>query len=222
MKQILAFFFTIVLLDVNSQTFISHYRIVKISPNLELSDSQNQQNEMKLDTIDISLNNNFILIGDLFVYSNEYSSVLELTVCKTNVPDFIPVGKKIECFIDFQNKIIYDESNKSKFNFLIPNVSSLVNENHLKKIEKSDSIGIMKFSWENDIIEVQTSIKLPPSVKATMLTPSSDWGVTFMKSNNQIVELIEFSPCNYNFNKKLRKVKKICKHKTENQEILHL
>lgn len=215
--------------NINAQTYHSRYTFVKVTPFISGNNEDSAYVAKKhlinsTDTIKLEDNKGLaVIVGTVDAYSNDSFSYLELKVRKTNVSSFLPIGTTISCLIDYENQIIYDESSESKMPFSFPLKDSLIIANSIDSIYYyQDSVSNIKFRFENQRIEIETKKVIPKTIRGTLLSKNTLWGVSKLKTNNQLIELVDFEIKEFDFKFKMEELINVCTKTKDHKSLILL
>lgn len=202
------------------QTSRSSYNFIKTSAFFE---NKTIDYINLVDSVNLNSNDFNVIVGTINSYSNDSLTVLEMIVRKTNVPQYIPENTKIYCLIDFNNGIIYDESSNSYGPFNVPSSDSLLTNDRLVSLYKSDSLSKIEFQWEDNVIEITSDVNVPSYSRATLLDRNNEWGISSFKAYNQLISFIDSSEkTELDILPIIERIKSNCTKKTEGRQMLFL
>ena len=189
-----------------AQTYYDKYNLVVASPFYKnISTNENYIN--KIDTIDLSNNKGLsVMVSTVNAYYNQDYCFIEIFIRKSNVNAFIN-EKNYTCLIDYKKNIVYDNSLSSIISYNLPPNDSIIIDS-ISCI--NDSIAFSRFNFNNKIIEVKTEKKIPKEIRGFILSTDNKWGVSYTKTQDKLIELIDFKLIDFNFTEKLKEVKKNC------------
>ena len=192
------------------------------------SESQKDNKELTLlnlntvDTINIENNRLAVIVGDIRSISNDSICILELNVRKSSHPELLSINKSIVCLIDYKNKIIYDQSDKSIGPYKIRHSDSLFKSNRLKKIESTDTAHSLVYNWNSNFIEVNSADSIPSNVRASFLDINNSFGISTQRTNNQLIELKKFNITSLPTEEKVEEIKSKCLKRKQVKTLLYL
>ncbi len=229
MKTFILILLFLLSFQMNAQTYHSRYNVVKVTSFMQLGNNDTTSISSRdiisiVDTNNLGNNNGLaVIIGEIDAYSNDLYCYLELSIRKSNVSSYFPTDTKIRCLIDYENHIIYDQSSKSIMPFNFPLKDSLLKGNLIDSIYYyNDSTSNIKFRWENERIEIESKKTIPSTIRGTLLDNKNKWGVTKLKTNNQLIELLEYELKEFNFKLKKEEIIKICTKTKVNKTLILL
>lgn len=211
---------TIALLLLNSllfgQTFQSNYSFVKKIKLFGAGSSEPMDEERSLldlsqiDTVDVKNNVEPVIMGSITALSNDTVCILDLVIEKSSHPDFLPVGKSISCVIDYRNKLIYDQSVQSILPYSLASIDSVIKNDDVVKIMASDSMSVLTFFWNDELVEIKTQKDVPPSVRFSILDTSSTRGFSSLHTEYQFVTLDNYEEYSGSLTERINEIMQEC------------